>query len=499
MSDNGLLPILVIASSLVAGVVIFLLQEDQRRLRTVLNLAAATVKLVLVGIMFHGAVFRGFTYEARYQMLRDFDFVLRVDLMSLLFLTLSSVLWFLTTIYAIGYLEGSANRKRFFGFFSLCVTASVGIALAGNLITFFIFYEFLTLVTYPLVVHRGTKASLEAGRTYLIYTLTGGTALFAGVVWVHVLAGPFDFSATEAMEAVAVEHGVQVTVLFFLLILALGVKAALVPLHGWLPVAMVAPAPVSALLHAVAVVKAGAFGILRVVYDVYGVTLSAALDVLQPVAILAAVTILYGSIRALGQDDLKRRLAYSTISQVSYIILGAMIIGPVATMGSLVHLVHQGLMKITLFFCAGNLAETVGVHKVSEMAGIGRRMPWTMGAFTVAALGMIGVPPTAGFISKWYLGLGGLEAGQPWVVAVLVVSTLFNAAYFLPVIYLAWFREPERDFETHRTSRLETSWTLLLPTVVTAGLALGVGLFAHSIFSPLELARAIAEHVHPIP
>ena len=499
MSDSGLLPVLVVASSLAAGVVIFLLKEEQQRLRTVLNLAAATVKLALVGVMFYGAVFRGFTYEARYQMLRDFDFVLRVDLMSLLFLTLSSVLWFLTTIYAIGYLKGSANRKRFFGFFSLCVTASVGIALAGNLITFFIFYEFLTLVTYPLVVHRGTKAALEAGRTYLLYTLTGGMALFAGVVWVHVLAGPFDFGVTGAMEAVAVEHGVQVTVLFFLLILALGVKAALVPLHGWLPVAMVAPAPVSALLHAVAVVKAGAFGILRVVYDVFGVGLSAAMELLQPMAVLAAVTILYGSMRALGQDDLKRRLAYSTVSQVSYIVLGAMILGPVATIGSLVHLVHQGLMKITLFFCAGNLAETVGLHKVSDMAGVGRRMPWTMAAFTVAALGMIGVPPTAGFVSKWYLGLGGLEAGQPWVVAVLLVSTLFNAAYFLPVIYIAWFRKPEREFETHRVARFETSWTLLGPTLVTAGLALGVGLFANSIFSPLELARASAEQVYSIP
>lgn len=496
MMDSGLFSVMVVASSFLAGLVIFLLKEEQQGLRITLNMAAATVKLLLVGLMFYGAVVHEFTFEARYQIMLDFDFVLRVDRTSLLFLTLSSVLWFVTTVYAIGYLEGSANRTRFFGFFSMCVTASVGIALAGNLITFFIFYEFLTLVTYPLVVHRGTRAALQAGRTYLLYTMAGGAVLFVAVVWMHALAGPFDFGDTEVLAELAVDHGWQLATLFYLLVFALGVKAALVPFHGWLPVAMVAPAPVSALLHAVAVVKAGSFGILRVIYDVYGAHLAAAQELLMPVAVMAGITIIYGSIRALGQDDLKRRLAYSTVSQISYIVLGAALFGPSGMIGSLSHLVHQGLMKITLFFCAGNIAETVGLHKVSEMAGIGRRMPWTMAAFTVAALGMIGVPPMAGFISKWYLGLGGLEAGQPWVVGVLIGSTLLNAAYFLPLLYTAWFRGAEREFSSHRESRLETPWMLLAPTVIAAILALVVGLFANAFFSPLELAREIAEKMY---
>jgi multicomponent Na+:H+ antiporter subunit D len=269
-----------------------------------------------------------------------------------------------------------------------------------------------------------------------------------------------------------------------------GVKAALVPFHGWLPEAMIAPAPVSALLHAVAVVKAGAFGIVRVVYDLYGANFAHELRVTEMLAGLAALTIIYGSLRALYQDDLKRRLAFSTVSQVSYIALGVAIPGPMATLGGVVHLVHQGLMKITLFFCAGNLAETHHIHKISEMDGIGWRMPWTMGAFTLGALGMMGIPPMAGFISKWYLGLGGANAGQFWVVGVLAASTLLNAAYFLPILYRAWFR-PSTKMEVSRQPIAEAKLSLLIPPVITAALALIAGLLANAPFSPLEWASLI--------
>ncbi len=290
------------------------------------------------------------------------------------------------------------------------------------------------------------------------------------------------------------EHRSSLIIIFVLLIAGLGVKAALVPLHGWLPQAMVAPAPVSALLHAVAVVKAGAFGIVRVVYEVFGVEFAAGLGVMQPLAWLAAFTIIYGSVRALFQNDLKRRLAFSTVSQVSYIALGVAIVGPIASIGGIVHLVHQGLMKITLFFCAGNLAETLGVHKISEMNGAGRRMPWTMAAFTVGAFGMIGAPPTAGFISKWYLGQGALEAGQGWVILVLAGSSLLNAAYFLPILYRAWFMAPpDRWPHEHDFGRKETALALLVPPVVTALLALGAGLMASLPFSALEWARLVAQ------
>jgi multicomponent Na+:H+ antiporter subunit D len=256
---------------------------------------------------------------------------------------------------------------------------------------------------------------------------------------------------------------------------------------------MVAPAPVSALLHAVAVVKAGAFGIVRLVYDVYGIEFGDRLGVLAPLAAVAGVTIVWGSVRAVYQDDLKKRLAYSTVSQVSYIVLGTAIVGPLATIGGLVHLVHQAIMKITLFFCAGNLAETLGVHAVSELRGAGRRMPLTMGAFTIGALGMMGLPPLAGFVSKWYLGLGGIAAGQPWVVAVLAASTLLNALYFLPILRAAWF-EPAPAAWPHETRhRHETALGLLVPPLVTAALVVLAGVLAGTDLSPLGWAKLVVE------
>lgn len=493
MNGSALLPLAILLSSLVPGLIIFALPEERHLTRTVLNLAGAFSKLSLVGVLFLG-VFAGQEFEFRLPLLPGMDLVLHVDALSLLFLVLSAFLWFVTTIYAIGYLEDSPHRSRFFGFFSLCVSATTGIAMAGDLVSFVIFYEILTVTTYPLVVHRGTPEALRAGRIYLTYTLCGGALLLVATVWLRALAGPLDFVATGTLSVLDPSLHPTLKLIFVLLIAALGVKAALVPLHPWLPVAMVAPAPVSALLHAVAVVKAGAFGIMRVVYDVFGIEFAASLGLLKPLAAVAAVTILYGSLRALAQDDLKRRLAYSTVSQVSYIILGIAVVGPLATIGGLVHLVHQGMMKITLFFCAGNLAETLGIHKISEMAGVGRRMPWSMAAFTIAALGMIGVPPTVGFVSKWYLALGSLEAHQPWVLLVLVISTLLNAAYFLPILYSAWFGTPPHAWphEHLGSDRRETTWALLLPPLLTALLVVLLGLFASAPFSPLQWVKLIA-------
>jgi len=485
------LPLCILASSLLPGLLIFFLPEERVVVRSILNLAGASLKLVLVGILIWG-VFNGHHYEFRFSLLPGLDLVLRADALSLLFVALSAVLWLITTVYAIGYLEGSPHRSRFFGFFSLCVTATVGVALAGNLMTFLLFFEMLTLVTYPLIVHRGTQEARRAGRIYLAYTVAGGTSLLVGTVWLYGLAGSLEFTNQGFVADLVTGHRVELIIIFVLLIAGVGVKAALLPLHGWLPQAMVAAAPVSALLHAVAVVKAGAFGIVRVVYDVYGIDFAVSLGVALPLAILAAVTILYGSARALFQDDLKRRLAFSTVSQISYIILGIAIVGPVAAVGGLVHLVHQGVMKITLFFCAGNLAETLGIHKISEMDGVGRRMPWTMVAFTIGAFGMIGAPPMAGFISKWYLGLGALEAGQDWVIPVLVGSSLLNAAYFLPVLYRAWFKVPAASWPAERSfGRVETSLALLLPPLITAFLSLLLGLLASAPFSPLQWARFI--------
>lgn len=485
------LPLIVPLISMVVGIIIFFLSEEQRGLRTFLNLAAAVVKVILVHAMVIG-VYQNNFYEFRLKLFGDMDLVLHADPLSLLFVALSSILWLVTTVYAIGYLENSPNRSRFFGFFSICVSATTGIALAGNLITFIIWYELLTLSTYPLVIHKGTAQGVQAGRKYLAYTLPGGALLLLAFIWLSSLAGPVDFAERGSLAHIASAHENQLTVIFALLIVGLGVKAAVVPLHGWLPSAMVAPAPVSALLHAVAVVKAGAFGIVRVVYDLYGLDLCAQLSVMPPLALVAAFTIIYGSVRALFQDDLKRRLAFSTVSQVSYIALGISILGPTATIGGIVHLVHQGLMKITLFFCAGNFAEKLHVHRISEMDGIGKRMPWSTLAFCLAAMGMIGVPPMAGFISKWYLGSGAIEAGHPWVLLILIGSSMLNACYFLPVIYRAWFAPISEDAPTElRWDLKEIAPSLLWPPLITCLLALVSGLLAGLPASPLFWSKVI--------
>lgn len=486
---------LTVVVALTTAILVFPLPQSAARARTVINLTGALLKVAIV-VSLIPPVVAGARPEWSMPFLPGIDLVVRVEPFSLYFSALSALLWLLTTIYAIGYLRGKPHQSRFFGFFSLCVTATAGISFAGNLVTFLVFYELLTLATYPLVAHWGTPKALDAARLYLRYALTAGLTLLVGVVWLTLLAGPIDFAegGAEAVARIAADSPATAIAIFVLLIGGLSVKAALVPVHGWLPKAMVAPAPVSALLHAVAVVKAGVFGVVRVIDDVYGVPVAQRPGVLTPLLVLASITILYGSYQALRQSDLKARLAYSTVSQVSYITLGICLAHVTATTGGLAHIVHQGVMKITLFFCAGLFAEVVGVTTIRGLAGVGRRMPLTSAAFTVGAFGMIGVPPTAGFVTKWYLGVGAVEAGQGWVVAVLMVSSLLNAAYFLPIVYLLWFVEPRKEFARGET-RAEAPLALLVPAVVTMVLTFVAGLAAGADLSPLYLAHLIAQGV----
>ena len=490
------LPLLVVMVSALAGVGIFIAGEARQALRTTLNLAAAVAKLVLVGLMAY-AVIGGEVPEFRFPMLPGLDLVLRADALSMLFATLSAVLWLVTTVYAVAYLERSTDRARFFGFFSLCVTATMGIAMAGNLLTFFVFYELLTLTTWPLVVHTGTRAAYAGARSYLAHTLSASAVFLAGMVWLYALTGPQDFIAGGTVAAYALEQPVAMSAIFVLLVIGMGVKAALFPLHSWLPRAMVAPAPVSALLHAVAVVKAGAFGLVRLVEDVYGPVLVRTLGLDLPLALLAGFTIVFGSVLAVLQNDIKKRLAYSTVSQVSYIALGIAVGGPLATIGGIVHLVHQGLMKITLFFGAGIYANLLGIKSVQQLDGVGRRLPLTSVAFTIAALGMIGLPPVAGFVSKWYLGAGAVAAEREWVILILITSTLLNAIYFLPVIQRIWLRPAPDAWPDEAKASPWEAGGMIGSAVVTAVLALVVGVFAGHPLSPLRWAIGIVAGYYP--
>ena len=487
-----LLPLMVVLVSLLIGLLIFIAGEQRQRTRTALNLIAAVVKLLLIGLI-SALVLYGREPEFRMALLPGLDLVLRFDALSLLFSSLSAVLWLVTTVYAIAYLERSQNRARFFGFFSICVASTMGIASAGNLFTFFVFYELLTLSTWPLVAHSGTAKAILAGRSYLCYTLGGSTLFLFGLVWLYGLTDNPAFVPGGQVSHLVADHRVALQLVFLLLMAGMGVKAALVPLHSWLPAAMVAPAPVSALLHAVAVVKAGVFGLVRLVLDIYGYETAADLGMTAVLAAAASVTILYGSVLALRQQEIKKRLAYSTVSQVSYIALGVAIGGPLATIGGLVHLVHQGLMKVTLFFCAGIFDRLFGIKRIDQLDGLGRRAPWTAACFTIGALGMMGVPPVAGFVTKWYLGMGVVVAGQHWALAVLVASALLNAAYFLPVVGRIWFRSPAGERPpANDLSRLEIGG-MVLPTIATAVLSLAVALLAGHPLSPLSWVKIIVE------
>lgn len=481
---TGLLPILILLTSLVPAAITFFLAQESYRLRNALNLGGALMKVGLIVVMLF-AVAGGASYETDIALAPGLVLLLRIDALALLFVSLSASLWLLTTIYAIAYFGKKAEQSRFFGFFSLCVFATTGIALSGSLISFFMFFELLTLSTWPLVAHKQNAASQKAARSYLSYALPCSTVLLVAIVWLESSTGPILFTDPPDLSGVDL---VSLRVIFALFIIGVGMKAAIVPLHGWLPAAMVAPAPVSALLHAVAVVKAGAFGVIRVVYDVFGVDRVEELGVGVPLAALASVTIIWGSLRALQQTEIKKRLAYSTISQVSYILLGTALASPFAVVGGLAHLVHQGLMKITLFFCAGIYDERAGVRSIEGLNGLGWRMPWTSTCFSLGALGMIGLPPIAGFVSKIYLGIGGLQADASWVLWVLGASTLLNAAYFLPLLYRLWYCEAAPDVEAD-----ETAPALVAPTVAAAFAALLAGLLAASEISPLGWATLIAE------
>lgn len=481
---NALLPVLILMTSLIPATLTFFVPDDNHRLRNALNLGGAVLKFGLVGFMFF-EVAGGVVYKFRLDFVPGLFLRLQVDALALLFLSLSAALWFLTTIYAIAYFGAKPEQSRFFGFFSLCVAATTGIALSGTLISFFIFFELLTLSTWPLVVHKRNANSLAAGRAYLSYAMPASAVLLVAIVWLESTVGPVEFAVPADLGAL---DDTNLRVIFALFIVGLGVKAALIPLHGWLPQAMAAPAPVSALLHAVAVVKAGAFGIMRIVFDVFGLDRLDALGVATPLAMLAAATIIWGSIRALQQQDIKKRLAYSTVSQVSYIVLGIALGGPYAVIGGLAHLVHQGLMKITLFFCAGIFDERAGITRIDALDGIGMRMPWTAACFTVGAMGMIGLPPTAGYVTKIYLGVGALQSGAAWALGVLVVSTILNAAFFLPLIYRIWFLEMPSDARP-----VEGPATLIGPAIVTAAASIAAGVIAAAAYSPLGWATLIAQ------
>ena len=435
----SLRPVAAVLVSTVA-IAFILASRGRPNLREAWTVLAAVSKLAVVASMAPG-VLAGNAYVTDFgAFLPGIRFALRVDALGLLFGLLASLLWLVTSFYSIGYMRGldEHDQTRYFAAFAASLAAAVGVAFAANLIVLFVFYELLTVATYPLVAHDETDEARAAGRKYLAYTFGGGVLVFAGIVLVFWLTGTTAFSAGGIAELLAADPALARGA-FALLAAGFGVKAALMPLHSWLPDAMVAPTPVSGLLHAVAVVKSGVFGIARVVLDVFGPDLVGDLGMGLPLGAVAAFTLTVASIIALRQDNLKRRLAFSTVSQLSYIVLGLAVLHPAGLVGGLLHIPAHAFMKLTLFFCAGALHVETHTDDISDMAGVGKRMPLTMAAFAVAAGGMAGIPLVAGFVSKYFLLIGAISAGEAVFAVALLVSGILNIAYFWPVVYTAFF------------------------------------------------------------
>lgn len=417
-------------------------------LREAFTFGAGIIKLLLVLAMLP-PILDGKVLEFTFcQILPNTALQFRVDSFGLLFALVASSLWIVTSLYSIGYMRGLKEhaQTRFYSFFAVALSATIGVAFSANLLTLYIFYEILSLSTYPLVTHHQDKEARAGGRTYLTYLLgtSVGFALPALIYIAWKTGGAMDFSAAGFLAGKI--GGTEALVLFLLLVFGFA-KGGLMPFHSWLPGAMVAPTPVSALLHAVAVVKVGVFCILRVITGVFGVDFLLDLGIAGIISAVAAITVVVSSLIALSQDSLKRRLAFSTIGQLSYIILGASLLAPTGMTGSFLHIAMHAFGKITLFFCAGAIFEAHGLKYISQMKGLGKAMPITMGAFAIGAMSVTGLPLTGGLISKFYLISGTVESRQFLMTAVYLISSLLNAAYFAPIVFNAFFcKEGESRF-----------------------------------------------------
>ncbi len=460
---------------IIGAVIIRLLDEEKAGLRHIVALVSAAIVFIAVASMLP-AVLAGRVIEMQVvNLLAGLGIFFRIDPLGMVFGLVSSTLWVFATVYSIGYMAHEHEQRNYFVFFVLSCSAAMGVAFAGNLFTLYIFYEYLAICTYPLVVHAGTTESVKAGIKYISYSLGGGALVFLSIFMIHDLVGTLEFVPGGILSGVADEKMLLVKIIFVLLIAGFGTKAAIMPLHSWLPGAMVAPTPVSALLHAVAIVKAGVFGISRVFFSLYGRDLLIDLNVTHILAVFVCFTIIVGSLMAIKQTVLKLRLAYSTIGQLGYITLGILLLTPAGVTGGLIHIINHAVLKITLFFCAGMIITVTGKKNLNQLHGLGKQMPLTMLAFAIGALGLMGVMPIAGYVSKYYLLTGSLDAGMPIFAYVILGSTLLNAIYYLPIIVNAFFKEGE--FE--KKPGYEAPLTMLVPTLSLAVLGIILGLFAN--------------------
>jgi multicomponent Na+:H+ antiporter subunit D len=414
-----------------------------------------------------------------------FSITFRVDIFSFFMALIITFLWMLAAFYSRGYLAHGHAHARYYSFLVVVLAGTLGAVLAGDLIGFLLFFEIMAVASYVLIVHEEDPAAMFAGAKYLYLAVAAGLAVFLGILITYFMAGDLSLGRGPLIT----EGSLLALMAFIAFIVGMGIKAGMFPLHVWLPDAHpAAPAPVSALLSGV-MIKLGAYGLIRVFYDVFSLEFLRARGWNKITLVLAVITILLGSALALRQDDLKRRLAYSSIAQIGYVLLGLSLLTERALAGAVFHIFTHAFMKGCLFMCAGAIIVQTGKRKISELKGIGLQMPLTMICFTMAALSMVGIPPFNGFVSKWEISMGALDIGQPLYVFLLILSSLLNAAYYFPIVVAAFFAVPDKE---KRKSR-EAPVIMVAPMVI---LALGTFIFALlPQHWPLRLAQAVAQGI----
>ncbi|CAG36042.1 monovalent cation/H+ antiporter subunit D family protein [Desulfotalea psychrophila] len=482
-SDFILLTALLIP---LVGALAVMTNGRRENLREGISSCASILLLIVVASMVPD-VLRGECLRLQlFTLLPGVTVTLRADAMSMIFALVASSLWTIAIFYSMGYMRASkeVNQTRFNACFALAIFGSLGVAFSDNLFTLYLFYEIVSICTYPLVAHHQDKESYNGARKYIIYlTTTAKALLLPAMILIYVLTGTLDFAPNISTGIFPPEVNKPLVIMLYIFCLFGFAKNGIMPFHHWLPGAMVAPTPVSALLHAVAVVKVGVFSTTRVMLYVFGVDTMDALNLGIPTAYFVSFTILAASIIAMSKDNLKARLAYSTVSQLSYIILGVALLTPAGIEGGLIHIVNHAFAKITLFFCAGAIYVVTHKKYISELDGLGRSMPLTFGAFAIASLTMIGVPPVAGFISKWDLLVGSVQANQMGIMLVLITSTLLNAAYFAPITYRAFFGK-----RTVETGIKEAPLSMLIPILIACSVTIIIGIYPHFM---LQFVKAV--------
>ncbi len=461
---------------LIGSLVVMTLKKNPN-IREFVSFCSAVLLFIIV-LSFIPAVKAGHILQYQiFSILPGLSITLRADGFSMIFAMVASSLWIIAVFYSMGYMRSSKEhaQTRFNACFALAIFGAIGVALSDNLFTLYLFYEIVSICTYPLVAHHQDKEGYEGARKYIVYlTSTAKMFLLPALILIYVLTGNLDFPTNISDGIIPSDAKAWVVIMLYVFCLFGFAKNGIMPFHHWLPGAMVAPTPVSALLHAVAVVKVGVFCTTRTMLYVFGVDTMSALNLGIPTAYFVGFTILTASVIAMTKDNLKARLAYSTVSQLSYIILGVALLTPHGIDGGLIHIVNHAFSKITLFFCAGAIYIVTHKKYISQMSGLGRSMPFTFGAFAVASLSMIGVPPVAGFVSKWYLLVGSMEAHQIGILLILIASTILNVGYFAPVTYKAFFGK--RPVEEENGIQ-EAPLSMLIPILIAVTVSVIIGIY----------------------